>query len=153
MSKGGYQRKSRSEIDKLQNYFPEPNSGCWLWLGYVNKDGYGCLRDINQKHVFAHRFFYEKHKGNIPHGYTVDHECFIRCCVNPQHLTLKTNVENAKRQRSAIKNYCVNGHERNEENIYVWVRKKGRGVSSRICRLCNRQRVLEYRIRKIGMSQ
>ena len=22
-------------------YVPEPNSGCWLWLGAVNRSGYG----------------------------------------------------------------------------------------------------------------
>lgn len=28
-----------------QNYIPEPNSGCWLWLGALNKQGYGGIKD------------------------------------------------------------------------------------------------------------
>ena len=61
---------------------PEPNSGCWLWTGYTNRDGYGCFR----RDLLAHRFAYELYRGAIPAGLTLDHTCRVRSCVNPAHL-------------------------------------------------------------------
>jgi hypothetical protein len=71
-------------------YIPEPNSGCWLWLGSLNKDGYGC----SYPNIRAHRESYVLHKGPIQDGMCVCHKCDTPSCVNPDHLFLGTAYEN-----------------------------------------------------------
>lgn len=78
-------------------YVPEPNSGCWLFLGHVKRStGYGVLlRD--RKWKLAHRYVFELHRGPIPVGLTLDHLCRVRSCVNPAHLEPVTRGENQRR--------------------------------------------------------
>lgn len=64
--------------------------GCWLWLGALDKDGYGkfqlTLRRLAgakktpQKHVRAHRYAFELITGRAPRGYLL-HECDVKMCV------------------------------------------------------------------------
>lgn len=63
---------------------PEPNSGCWLWTGQVDKDGYGKFTTGvygNQKHYRAHRWI-----TNAPAGKVAMHRCDNPPCVNPDHI-------------------------------------------------------------------
>jgi hypothetical protein len=80
------------------NYIPEPNSGCWLWLGSAYPDHPGKpLRPkmfFGDRRVYAHRFSYERFKGPIPAGLQVCHRCNTPMCVNPEHLYAGTAKEN-----------------------------------------------------------
>jgi hypothetical protein len=51
-------------------YIPEPNTGCWLWLGTVNaKNGYGYApMGRRGKTALAHRVSYAAFVGPIPTG-------------------------------------------------------------------------------------
>ena len=51
-------------------YIPEPNSGCWLWIGSVGDDGYGNIGEGGRgsPNLKAHRVSYGIHKGPIPEG-------------------------------------------------------------------------------------
>lgn len=77
----------------VRRFTPEPNSGCWLWTGYVAPDGYGqlCSKDFPRD---AHRAVYEAIKGEIPAGMHLDHICRQRSCVNPDHLRPVTRRQN-----------------------------------------------------------
>ena len=83
---------------------PVPESGCWLWDGFIRLDGYGHLRSLNKK-VLAHRAAYIAFMGTIPEGYIVRHKCDTRQCVNPNHLELGNQQDNIddrnKRGRTA----------------------------------------------------
>lgn len=90
---------------------PEPNSGCWLWIGgHDPKTGYGTARypkDGINKVQPVHRIVYELEKGPIPDKMDLDHLCRNPACVNPDHLEPVTHKENMIRgvgpERSRIR--------------------------------------------------
>lgn len=76
---------------------------CWLWTGSTNGIGYGELR-VNYKKIYAHRYSYEMHKGEIPKGLVIDHMCHTPSCVNPHHLRAVTHGENLRNQKRHNRN-------------------------------------------------
>lgn len=87
MSKISAQRR----FDAL--YVPEPNSGCWLWDGSVDYNGYGKFRSEGRI-LTASRASWWLHRGDIPSGLWVLHKCDNSICVNPDHLYLGGRTEN-----------------------------------------------------------
>jgi hypothetical protein len=73
----------------------EKTGTCWLWGGARDRGGYGVFE--NQK---AHRVSYVLSGGTIPEGLQLDHLCFVRHCVNPEHLEPVTAKENTRRARA-----------------------------------------------------
>lgn len=127
---------------------PIPESGCWLWMGAVNKKGYGTYHPKEGLLISMHRWFYEKYKGPIPEGLVIDHKCRVRSCVNPDHLETVTNIENVMRGESspakkARQTHCKRGHLLSEDNLIKTV------SGFRECKKCSRQKstINNYAIR------
>lgn len=76
--------------------------GCWPWKGTLT-NGYGYIR-VDGVGKRAHRISYEMHVGVIPDGFLVDHLCHNRACVNPSHLRLATDKQNAENRDGAQAN-------------------------------------------------
>ena len=126
----------------LEKSIPEPNSGCWLWIGHLSKNGYGKLRVKNNSRwqtQYAHRISYQTFVCEIPNGLDLDHICRVRSCINPAHLEPVSRSTNLARSplmnRQKIKTSCPKGH------IYSGVNLRGQ----RICHEC--QRIAQQRYR------
>lgn len=74
-----------------------PIAGCWIWNAAVKEFGYGVigLGARSQGTIKAHRLSYQLHKGDIPRHLNVLHKCGTPSCVNPDHLYLGTQRQNA----------------------------------------------------------
>src|SRR5262245_8278591 len=92
-----YRWPKRTTLERFEEKFiPEPNSGCWLWIGALNDKGYGHfhIQSKPRRAMYAHRFAWEQYNGPIPAGLDVCHRCDVPCCVNPEHLFLGTHDDN-----------------------------------------------------------
>lgn len=139
-------------IDRImKETIPEPNSGCWLWIGYTMKNGYGQITYC-QKSWLAHRLSFYGFNNIDPKELYVCHKCDNPSCVNPDHLFLGTHKDNMKdmvskkRQPNIKKTHCPNGHEYSDENTKRY-KFKG-GWTSRFCRECMRIAGRKYKARK-----
>lgn len=123
----------------------KPN-GCWEWKLARNPAGYGntTCGDLRGP---AHKFSYAAFVGVVPAGMVVRHKCDNPPCINPEHLEVGTQWENAmdcvRRGRAKFlkkQEYCNRGlHKMEGENIAwnnVSVLATGDKYWGRQCRAC-----------------
>lgn len=130
----------------------DPVSGCWVWTGSTDKDGYGRYSGEG-----VHRLVYRLLVGEIPADRPqLDHVaalgCVYRACCWPAHLEPVTSRTNTMRGNSfaavnAAKAACDHGHPFDAANTYI------RPDGHRDCRACVRRRVAEYAGRQRALAR
>lgn len=90
--------------ERLNRFILElPTTGCWLFTGKLDKDGYGIMHNRSGGSDYkTHRLSWQLNNGEIPAGMEIAHHCDVRCCVNPSHLyvaTHKQNIEDRTRRK------------------------------------------------------
>lgn len=138
-------------------------SGCWIWTGGLNAQGYGqfhdndCHLSASRGQVLAHRWSLDHFRGPIPKKAFVCHRCDVPSCVNPDHLWAGDHEQNmadlwrkgrgtrGRKFPEREKQACKYGHLFTPENtIYAGVHKAKR------CRICTARRKAEdYRRSRI----
>ena len=90
-----------------------PECGCWIWMGYVGRKGYGYIGpNPFTKEVMVHRAQWELDHGPIPEGVHILHRCDVPCCRNPEHLFSGSNQDNVddKMQKGRFKPMIGSNH-------------------------------------------
>lgn len=126
-----------------EKYIPEPMSGCWLWIGSKNRDGYGTFFVAGKVRKAARAALHIFRGFDLNSPLHTLHRCDIPACVNPDHLFVGTIRDNALdslhkgRHALASRTACKNGHEFTDATTWIEIRGTKR---SRHCRVCWKER-------------
>lgn len=112
-------------------------TGCWISNYMRGGAGYAILSQKlkgNKASVFlAHRASWTHANGPIADGMTIDHICYTRMCVNPDHLRELSLVENSRRRNGEDwpLGQCKNGHDDSHQKEVTWG-----GHTRKMCQPC-----------------
>lgn len=109
-----HSKKIHSRFEAL--YIPEPNTGCFLWLGALRGKGYGCFK-VGNKNQIASRVSYELYKGPIPEGMVVCHSCNTPSCVNPEHLYVGRYSDNTQQAVKEGRQFIASGTKNGQAKL------------------------------------
>jgi hypothetical protein len=102
-------RKGRPLLERMmERALPEPNSGCWLWIGGLYFRGYGMAFLPGGKPALAHRAMLIAHGVALKDEDVVCHRCDMPCCVNPDHLFVGTQADN-------LRDMCAKGRHHSQK--------------------------------------
>jgi hypothetical protein len=99
-----YEARPSGREDRIGDQIKPQANGCWHFTGTRNRAGYGTVWTGSDT-MLAHRYVYDMLVDDgIPEGLDLHHECGVKICVNPAHLTPLTRSEHSRthgRQRLA----------------------------------------------------
>lgn len=115
----------KTTIEKfMEKVCPEPNSGCWLWMGASTSNStcnleYGRFR-YSGRVMGAHRVSYLLFNGPLVGREIVRHKCDNPYCVNPEHLIKGSYSDNRidrniRNHRDRLKKLSIE----NVRNIHI----------------------------------
>lgn len=87
--------KFESNIERI------PETGCWIWMGSLNRNGYGRYILGGRTRV-VHRLIWILLGKPLSDKEVLDHLCRVRCCCNPHHLEPVTHRENTLRGEAVL---------------------------------------------------
>lgn len=90
---GGENQYQSPEESFEARTMPVTETACLIWVGSLRDGGYGQIRYKGTSYR-AHRYAWERVNGTIPEGIFLDHICYVRSCVNVDHLRLASNAQN-----------------------------------------------------------
>ena len=106
------------DVDRFMRHVDVNPYACWTWSSGLYPNGYGKFKlatgTPGGRAVLAHRWIYQHYYGEIKN--VINHICEIKNCVNPLHLDDVTQLENV---RYSLSDYCLRGHNLNDEDVYV----------------------------------
>jgi HNH endonuclease len=111
-----------------EKYISEPNTGCWLWTACLDDKGYGGImyQKIYRKAHRVSAFLYGI-LNDLKSPLHVCHKCDTPQCVNPNHLFVGTNRDNAqdraRKGRNASKKGELNGQCILSLGDVVWIKQ------------------------------
>ncbi len=80
-------------IEDVASYFNRQvmvnEHGCWIWLGHIDKRGYGRYGPS-----LVYNVVWKMAGLEIPWGHELCHKCQFKACFNPDHIYTGTHQQN-----------------------------------------------------------
>ncbi|MBD9357355.1 hypothetical protein [Methylomonas albis] len=83
---------NKSLLNLIESHIsPIPECGCWLW-----DEDESTQINYDKLSIDVEVFMYQIYRGEVAENQNVVHTCQIACCVNPEHLSLRTKTDGIK---------------------------------------------------------
>lgn len=163
-----YLQKSKTPLqrfwEKVDKKGPVPShvpeiGNCWVWLGCINKFGYGEFQYKSFHHMAPHRWIYQEINGALGELHCC-HKCDNRACVRPAHLFSGTAKDNAQdKERKGRGNHPIPKQKpqkisRVRKGVNTWNAKLDDSKVIEIRKILDSKTVSQYEIAiKFGVCQ
>lgn len=122
-------QNSPLSLSVIADHTRQRDSGCLIWQGSLNKDGHPIWFEPNtekgrgSKRIVVARWLYENDKEELTKGQILKRTCGNKRCVATNHASAGKVRRYQKPGGATIPSYCANGHELNDENLYLHVNR------------------------------